>query len=194
MAQFTAEQIEQLRFVEGYKKVSLDGVNAAVYLRERNGRYCVKAFKGKARKPAFNYYYRNPQARQEKIDSWHKELLSHEQRKQERKAKGNLLKVGDILKASWGYDQTNIDYYEVISLIGKTMVSVRELKQRRHYDDIDQGKCSPCPGEYASDEETRHKVINGTSIKVDHTYARKIEPEIVAGVRIYKGDSWTAYH
>lgn len=32
----------------------------------------------------------------------------------ERKAVPNLFKVGMILENSWGYDQTNVDYYEVV--------------------------------------------------------------------------------
>mgnify|MGYP001588521021 CR=1 FL=1 len=29
------------------------------------------------------------------------------------------LAVGDVLRSSWGYDQSNIDYYEVVALKGK---------------------------------------------------------------------------
>lgn len=32
------------------------------------------------------------------------------------------VKVGDIFSASWGYEQTNIDFYQVIALRGKTQV------------------------------------------------------------------------
>ena len=35
------------------------------------------------------------------------------------------LRVGDILAASWGYEQTNVDLYQVVALKGRTMVSVR---------------------------------------------------------------------
>lgn len=34
------------------------------------------------------------------------------------------LKVGDYLVNSWGYDQTNVDFFKVVSLVGKTMVEV----------------------------------------------------------------------
>lgn len=44
------------------------------------------------------------------------------------------LKAGDIFCWSWGYDQTNIDFFEVISVSasGKT-VKVRELEQAKSY-------------------------------------------------------------
>lgn len=37
------------------------------------------------------------------------------------------VKVGDIFYASWGYDQTNVDFFQVIKLVGKTSVRVREV-------------------------------------------------------------------
>lgn len=39
----------------------------------------------------------------------------------------NGLKVGDMLVASWGYEQTNITTFQVISLCGKTSVRIREV-------------------------------------------------------------------
>lgn len=54
-------------------------------------------------------------------------------------------KVGDILTSSWGYDQTNIDYYEVVKVTSSS-VYVRELdkraSERREYDDL----MVPVPG------------------------------------------------
>lgn len=45
------------------------------------------------------------------------------------KAKANKfgVKVGDIFTASWGYDQTNVDFFQVIELVGTTSVRVREI-------------------------------------------------------------------
>lgn len=38
------------------------------------------------------------------------------------------IKVGDVISSSWGYDQTNVDFYKVVGLT-KTMVKLRKLKQ-----------------------------------------------------------------
>ena len=40
------------------------------------------------------------------------------------------VKVGDIFSASWGYEQTNVDFFQVIALVGKTSVRVREVYPR----------------------------------------------------------------
>lgn len=34
------------------------------------------------------------------------------------------IKVGDFFYNSWGYDQTNIDYYKVVALVGKSSVKL----------------------------------------------------------------------
>lgn len=41
--------------------------------------------------------------------------------------KNHTLELGDILYSSWGYNQTNIDFYQVTKLIGKSMVEIRRL-------------------------------------------------------------------
>ena len=37
------------------------------------------------------------------------------------------VKVGDIFSASWGYEQTNNDFFQVIALVGESSVRVREV-------------------------------------------------------------------
>lgn len=40
------------------------------------------------------------------------------------------VKVGDLFSASWGYEQTNVDFFQVIALVGETSVRVREVHPR----------------------------------------------------------------
>ena len=37
------------------------------------------------------------------------------------------VKVGDIFSSSWGYEQTNSTFFQVIALVGKQSVRVREV-------------------------------------------------------------------
>lgn len=41
------------------------------------------------------------------------------------------VRVGDIFEASWGYEQTNVDFFQVVELVGKTSVRVREVYPER---------------------------------------------------------------
>ena len=56
------------------------------------------------------------------------EKVRKEEPKKETK-KENIygVKVGDIFCASWGYEQTNNDFFQVIALVGKQSVRVREV-------------------------------------------------------------------
>lgn len=38
------------------------------------------------------------------------------------------VKVGDYFSASWGYDQTNVDFFQVVALVGESSVRVREVR------------------------------------------------------------------
>ncbi len=37
------------------------------------------------------------------------------------------VKVGDLFEMSWGYEQTNVDFFQVITLVGESSVRVREV-------------------------------------------------------------------
>jgi len=58
-------------------------------------------------------------------------------------------KAGDMLKMSWGYDQTNVDFFEVTRVIGKAMIEIRKVVSK-----VVRGAGSPAeyvvpvPGEY----------------------------------------------
>tara|TARA_R110000764_G_scaffold9008_2_gene29480 strand:+ start:1576 stop:1917 length:342 start_codon:yes stop_codon:yes gene_type:complete len=40
------------------------------------------------------------------------------------------VKVGTILYSSWGYDQTNIDYYMITKIVGKTFVEIQHIESK----------------------------------------------------------------
>lgn len=50
-------------------------------------------------------------------------------RKKEKPVKSEIkgLKVGDILISSWGYEQTNVDAFQVVALVGSSSVRVKEV-------------------------------------------------------------------
>lgn len=71
------------------------------------------------------------------------------------------IKVGDIFYASWGYDQTQVNFYEVVGLTGAS-VRVRQVAQR----DVSSGsnphsEMVPVPGSYIPTRvnNTEHDVL-----------------------------------
>lgn len=54
----------------------------------------------------------------------------------------NPVKVNDIFYSSWGYDQTNIDFYMVVEVL-KSSVKVISIGEDRTYTGPMQGTCVP---------------------------------------------------
>lgn len=51
-------------------------------------------------------------------------------------------KIGDILVSSWGWDQTNVDFYEVVA-VTKSSVRIRLVKSK-----VVDGRVVAVPGEW----------------------------------------------
>lgn len=58
--------------------------------------------------------------------------------------------VGEIFMSTWGYEQTNRDFYE-ITRVGEKAVWLRELRQERD-GGWEGGNTKPVPGSYCSEE------------------------------------------
>jgi hypothetical protein len=93
-------------------------------------------YKGKSNKPVFHNRFRNAEDMGKKINGTISSLMRWEDQKLERKnarkealAQPHNLKVGDVLYTSWGYEQTNVDFYQVTKLVGKRSVEIRPVAQ-----------------------------------------------------------------
>lgn len=101
-----------------------------IWTWEDGSTYRGIAFKGKQSKPLWNLRFRSI-AEQEKtiqsaVDSATARIQSQQSLRDERKNNVHGLVEGDILWSSWGYEQTNINFYQVLSAVGKSIV-VREI-------------------------------------------------------------------
>ena len=87
------------------------------------------------------------------------------ERKERQKVERENVKVGDIFVDSWGYEQTNIDAYEVVEKPTKATVilksiDIEHIKETSWCSDI----VKPIKGSYIS--EDIKKRLNGNSIKM----------------------------
>ena len=174
------------------------GLDAIAYTWEQAGKFYGIGFAGKAQTPSFHYSFRTPERRAQHIAEWITGLQASAdykaKRKAEKKAFKHSLKVGDILRTSWGYDQTNIEYFEVTRLIGETMVEVREIGQERETTAWEQGECVPSPGQYIG-KPRRHRVLEGNILDIHggFGYARLVPAHEIAGAKVYPSAHWTSY-
>jgi len=97
--------------------------------------YCVR-IKSKARfpKPLFNFRFRSIERMNEFCTEWIERVETNINSQNERKAKkkeaqkvmNHNFKEGMILYNSWGYDQTNIDFYQIVKIKEKSVI-LREI-------------------------------------------------------------------
>lgn len=134
-------------------------------------------FVGKQSKPAFHYRYRDEMSREREIEhqaeSRRQTLEMKAERRQERREYQHDYSVGDILSSSWGYDQTNVDFYEVTRVPGPKTVELRKIGQEVVSSEGQTEGVVPVPGNYIS-PGMRKTVSPGGSVKItSYSYASK---------------------
>ncbi len=137
--------------VRGKDPLIPEGTDLAIWAWEEAGKLYGIAFQGKSNKPLWHYRFKDEGQRERKIEetirSRRLSLEGKQRRQQERKEFQHSLKKGDILSSSWGYDQTNIDFYEVTDVKGKQVV-LREISSKVVGDSGNYEKVVPVPGKY----------------------------------------------
>ena len=87
-------------------------------------------FTGKQNKPALYINFRSSKLRDQGVAQWLISITAVAAAKQERrnarKTADCPYQVGDILHGSWGYDQTQCEYYQIVALSGRR-AELREI-------------------------------------------------------------------
>lgn len=149
------------------------------------------AFSGKRQTPDKNYFYDTPEQRDKRVIAWLDGIRSHAAFKKEqhdkRKGYSHTLKVDDILYASWGYGQTNIDFYQVVEVVSGKTVRIRKIGGRITENGMDRGKVVADKDAFISGAPVLTKrVTDGNSVKVaSYAYASPWD-----GSELY----WSSYH
>lgn len=142
---------------------------SALYVYETAGKLLAIAFWGTAGKPLFHYSYRTEEQRQQKVLSFkasvEQSVAYRETQKADRKARTNTLKVGDIVNTSWGYDQTNTDFY-VVTRVSAACVWVRPIAKDYEQTGFMSGQSWPAMPIRMTGPETRH-VARGSYFSID---------------------------
>ena len=157
------------------------------------------AFSGRRRKPDWHYRFKTEEALRDYVRGWKEGIQQQHARKAEVRARRNAphdVEVGNVFCCSWGYDQTNIDYYEVVALNGQTQATVRPIAALAEPDEWLQGDCTPRPGHYTG-EPFRVRIQGGTQPyfrAYSFAVASRITPTAeVAGVKTFAPSRFSAY-
>ncbi len=118
------------------------------------------AYKGRQSKPARFYAFPSEERRDANLADFVKQQTEAEDWKRARRETGHGLAVGDIVYSCWGYEQTNVDFFEVVRVPSARSAVVRKIEQ----DTIESapgsmsGKTTPKPGQFeATAKEATHR-------------------------------------
>lgn len=114
-----------------YGEIERNGISypAAMAIKQTpKGRFKTKV--------EWNFRFRSEDHRSEYIAKWKANIeryakMKEDEKEQKRQFRANLVnpfKVGDLLYDSWGWEQTNIDYFEVVS-VGNKSVEIAPIGQ-----------------------------------------------------------------
>ena len=170
----------------------------AYFYRTKTGEPAASFFRAKATKPSFSYQFKTMALATAYVKRYFATVIAAKQSVEHQKAEaaakaaevGAELRIGSLFKAAWGYEQTNIQYYEVIAKTEKT-VTVQEIITTGYMS----GKCVPLPGLFRKGSKAKVCRPNAYgSIKLDsYKTAYLVQPKIVGGFPVYEWTGWTAY-
>lgn len=193
----------QARFIpNGYELAyKSDELGLEVYTID-SPRLAGLCFAGRGFKPIWHYRFTSIEQRNKEIENTFAKLNTRKEAKEAKRAEKKALvhdvKAGDIFKCSWGYDQTNIDFYQVIEVKGK-MAILCEIGQSREESGFLQGKCVPVPNRFIgkpfrkliqmwSKDSEPHIKINSFS------WCSRFKPiATIDNKPIFEESHWTAY-
>lgn len=152
-----------------------------LHLYEEGNTLLGKAWRGRQRTPFEHFIFRSQEQREDWARRKRAEESARNQAKKVRNAQAErrreemraALTVGSVLYTSWGYDQTNVDFYEVVARTEHT-VTVRKLAAECEEKGFMQGRTRPRVGEYLGKPQRRRILECGAKIG-DH-YARPTDP------------------
>ena len=112
----------------GYVPLVIENAaDVVVYTNNDNGKFSAICFAGKAVNPTWYYLFRSEEAMLAQVAKTVNNRIARAAEvakyKAERLAPTNL-KEGDILYCSWGYDQTQVDFYKVKEVIGNNRIKI----------------------------------------------------------------------
>ena len=154
----------------GAVKVADTESDAVAFTYEAAGVLYGLAFHGKAAKPDWHFRFNSEERRASKIAEHAAGRRVHAVFRAESKAKAAApitLKVGDILNTSWGYDQTNVEFFQVTAIVGARMVELREVAADSVTTGFMSGNKTARKDQFVGNDPLRRLVKYGNAVKID---------------------------
>lgn len=176
-----------------------EALGFVVYSTEVNEKIYAMGFTSNATNPTWHYSFKSYETLQALIEKTINELEARQAAKAERLAARyapHNLTIGEIFRCSWGYDQTNVEFYQVIATT-KNKVTLCEIAQQREETGFMSGECTPAPNHFIGKPFNRN--VNMTSgkpsIKISSCSWAYLEKPImeVNGQKMFKPAYFSSY-
>lgn len=157
-----------------------------------NQGFSVFAFKGNGANLDFKKRFSDRNTADNFISDWVESVKKQVEKKRNIQMK---FKEGDVLVSIWGYEQSNVDFYQVTSVSSKTVRFRKIAGKRTGYENELSGKCVPVPGCFISDDEMTRRAINGEFVRINSFASASILDYVIdgGGNRIYRVIDWSSY-
>lgn len=150
--------------------------------RAKGSNVCgVVVYWASAGRPTAHYTFRTLERANAYIDEWTDRLSLHRveklRKQSQKKAWTNPLAVGTIMYTSWGYDQTNVDFYVVTRVSGRR-TWIRPIAAEYEATGFMSGNTWPAMPIKMCGDETMHTAqpltgvdLGGVYLKIGHHHA-----------------------
>ena len=141
---------EDAKFIEaGHAKI-------VTYIISEKQQFCYILFHKGCVKPLQHHAFDSVEERKKYLDAViTKQIADKEREDAELKARRDKAiekyVVGAVLYSSWGYEQTNIDFYQILEVKGITL-TLQPIRQNRTYSRDDSGKCTAIKDDFFGDK------------------------------------------
>lgn len=113
----------------------------------KQGRFIVAIYTHNTIKPGYHYIFKTEEERQNFINksklNADRNEQAQKQYKEQAEKENNTIQSGSILVSSWGYEQTNVDFY-IVTERKNDFITLHRIGSKRSYDNLgDRGKVIP---------------------------------------------------
>lgn len=103
--------------------------------------------------------------------------------------------IGDVFSASWGYEQTNVNFYQIVAKKGKMTLVFREITGVIISQDSSMsGKKAPIIDSFKDEKTHTCRLNKWGSVSIDDNSVSPCDYTLVDGAKVYKGESYSSWY
>ena len=147
-----------------------------IFEYENNGGILCAIFEKRGNKPTYHYRFKNEAQRVDFIkrqkESADRDIINEQKRRQQAFNESQKYVPGAILYDSWGYEQTNIDFYIILERVNNTL-TLQRIGEFREYSSSMSGTKTPDPSKLI-DEPFKKRISKNGYVNIESYSCTKI--------------------